>query len=285
MKGEGEDKEQLLKETRALKKQIRKAETSLWEKKEDDCKKGRRKLGSKLITSKEEYLRALVEKGIRRELRRSEKIRDYWARRQGQGQELGEKERAAIEQEIELEELDTETETETQGKEGLEQETEIEELELELECEAPLEEKVDQEVEREEGDLEVNPKEPEIQESAGEIKDEEAPGPDLGVPVSSQHITVSELGLLTVGLNLEGAHLLEPLPASPSLLLAASSTLLPLPPEQENQGLLVQPQQEVPEQEARQESGLLLRGRLYLKRAQQVVYSCITCLVQCLGPV
>ena len=36
--GEGEDRERLLQERRLLKKQLRKAETTLWEKKEEDCR-------------------------------------------------------------------------------------------------------------------------------------------------------------------------------------------------------------------------------------------------------
>ena len=77
---EGGDREALLLQRRRLRRRLRKAETSLWRKKEEECKKGRKKLGSKLITCKEDYLKALVEKGIRREVRRSESIREYWER-------------------------------------------------------------------------------------------------------------------------------------------------------------------------------------------------------------
>ena len=91
----GEDKDRLLEERKNLRRQLRKAETSLWRSKEEDCKKGRKKLGSKLITSKEDYLRALVDKGIRRELRRSDRIREYWTRQQEKDKELTEEEKEA----------------------------------------------------------------------------------------------------------------------------------------------------------------------------------------------
>ena len=83
----GEDKDRLLEERKNLRRQLRKAETSLWRSKEEECKKGRKKLGSKLITSKEDYLKALVDKGIRRELRRSDRIREYWTRQQEKNKE------------------------------------------------------------------------------------------------------------------------------------------------------------------------------------------------------
>ena len=89
---EGGDRAALLLQRRQLRKRLRKAETSLWSKKEEECKKGKKKLGSKLITCKEDYLKALVEKGIRRELRRSESIREYWERQSSKlqdSQELG----------------------------------------------------------------------------------------------------------------------------------------------------------------------------------------------------
>jgi len=91
----GEDRDRLLEERKNLRRQLRKAETSLWRSKEEDCKNGRKKLGSKLITSKEDYLRALVEKGIRRELRRSDRIREYWTRQQEKDKELTEEEKEA----------------------------------------------------------------------------------------------------------------------------------------------------------------------------------------------
>ena len=91
----GEDKDRLLEERKNLRRQLRKAETSLWRSKEEDCKKGRKKLGSKLITSKEDYLRALVDKGIRRELRRSDRIREYWTRQQEKDKEFTEEKKEA----------------------------------------------------------------------------------------------------------------------------------------------------------------------------------------------
>ena len=98
----GEDKDRLLEERKNLRRQLRKAETSLWRSKEEDCKKGRKKLGSKLITSKEEYLRALVDKGIRRELRRSERIREYWTRQQEKEKQVAEENKLVKEKEVEI---------------------------------------------------------------------------------------------------------------------------------------------------------------------------------------
>ena len=98
----GQDKDRLLEERKNLRRQLRKAETSLWRSKEEDCKKGRKKLGSKLITSKEEYLRALVDKGIRRELRRSERIREYWTRQQEKEKQVAEENKLVKEKGVDL---------------------------------------------------------------------------------------------------------------------------------------------------------------------------------------
>ena len=278
--GEGEDRERLLQERRLLKKQLRKAETTLWEKKEEDCKKGRKKLGSKLITSKEEYLRALVEKGIRRELRRTERIREYWARQGKEGRKEVEEEAAvtdttAVQSTTEdSEELDTDENPEKEDKEVIqkEQSTEVATASLftPTSVQAPASDPLAT---------------PSTATSTGPAP---APAPNTVAPPS---------------LTLEACHLLEPAPACSSLLLLSSpsspSLLLLAPPsEGEQVGLLVrlqdvhplqeEQQQEREEQEvevARRGSSLQLRGRLCLKRAERALYSCITCLVQCLGPV
>ena len=271
--GEGEDRERLLQGGRLLKKQLRKAETTLWEKKEEDCKKGRKKLGSKLITSKEEYLRALVEKGIRRELRRTERIREYWARQGKEGRKEVEEEAAvtdttAVQSTTEdSEELDTDENPEEEDKK---------EIQKELSAEvAP--------------DSASTPTTVQAAASDPVLTPSPAPAPALNTVVPPS-------------LTLEACHLLEPAPAcSPLLLLSPSSPsllLLAPPSEGEQVGLLVrlqdvhplqeQQQQEREEQEvevARRGSSLQLRGRMCLKRAERALYSCITCLVQCLGPV
>jgi hypothetical protein len=87
--------------------------------------------------------------------------------------------------------------------------------------------------------------------------------------------------------SLEAVHLLEP-PSSPLL------PVLVQPSQTEGGGEVVLLQdlnnssgeQELPAAgEESSEGGLQVRGRRCLKRTQELLYSCITCLVACLGPV
>ena len=315
----GEDKDRLLEERKNLRRQLRKAETSLWRSKEEDCKKGRKKLGSKLITSKEDYLRALVDKGIRRELRRSDRIREYWTRQQEKDKELAEekieaesKSCANNEQDIVKEKgEEKESEPEDIRKEPSNQDdqeihpnvpltadpiTICEDLLLIQEdllahkdpvfgASSPKQVSKDLTVLEEllvaeELLLQDDPLVPEsLNKESLEIQDKKD---KVNLPDDAKtKLKEEEFG------SLEAVHLLEP-PSSP---------LLPVLVQPEGEGggevVLLQDlnntssgeQESAAAGEESSEGGVQVRGRQFLKRTQELLYSCITCLVACLGPV
>jgi len=314
----GEDKDRLLEERKNLRRQLRKAETSLWRSKEEDCKNGRKKLGSKLITSKEDYLRALVDKGIRRELRRSDRIREYWTRQQEKDKELAEEKKEA-----ELKCL-ANNEHDVVKEKGEEKQSEPEYIikqptnqnDQEVDPNVPLtadpiticedllliqEDLLAQKdsvfgasspkqfskdltvleefLVAEELLLQDDPLVPEnLNKESLEIKDKVSLPDDAKTELKEE---VEEFVIL------EAVHLLEP-PSSPLLPVLVQ-------PESEGGGEVVLLQDlnntSSGEQElaaAGEESGevgVQVRGRKFLKRTEELFYSCITCLVACLGPV
>ena len=314
----GEDKDRLLEERKNLRRQLRKAETSLWRSKEEDCKKGRKKLGSKLITSKEDYLRALVDKGIRRELRRSDRIREYWTRQQEKDKELAQEKREADskscannEQDIVKEKgEEKESEPEDIGKKPSDQDDQEIHLNVPLTtdpitiCEdllliqedllahkdslfgvsSPKQVSKDLTVLEEflvaeELLLQDDPLVPEsLNKESLETQDKvNLPGPGD----AKTELKEEDFG------SLEAVHLLEP-PSSPLLPVLVQ-------PEGEGGGEVVLLQDLNNANSGEQESaaaggessegGVQVRGRQFLKRTQELLYSCITCLVACLGPV
>jgi len=316
----GEDKDRLLEERKNLRRQLRKAETSLWRSKEEDCKKGRKKLGSKLITSKEDYLRALVDKGIRRELRRSDRIREYWTRQQEKDKELTEEkketglqscvndEHCIVQDEGEVEESKPEDHKEepsndpnvpvagdpiticedllliqedllahneslsvvSSTKEVSKDLTVLEEFLVAEELLLQDDPLVPETLSKESVEIQTSPQSCKKVNLLGgaktELKEEEFEG--------------------RIG-SLEAVHLLEP-PSSPLL------PVLVQPSQTEGGGEVVllqdlhnsSAQQELPAaSEQSSGGGVQVRGRRCLKRTQELLYSCITCLVACLGPV
>jgi len=319
----GEDRDRLLEERKNLRRQLRKAETSLWRSKEEDCKNGRKKLGSKLITSKEDYLRALVEKGIRRELRRSDRIREYWTRQQEKDKELTEEKKEAESKSCENNEHAIVRE---EGKEIQESKTEepsnqddqvihpnvpvagdpitiCEDLLLIQEdllaCKdslfgvgSPKQVSNDLTVLEEflvaeELLLQDDPLVPEtLSKESIEIQASPQSGKKVGLLGGAKTKLKEEEFEERIG-SLEAVHLLEP-PSSPLL------PVLVQPSQTEGGGEVVLLQdlnnssgeQELPAAgEESSEGGVQVLGRRCLKRTQELLYSCITCLVACIGPV
>ena len=322
----GEDKDRLLEERKNLRRQLRKAETSLWRSKEEDCKKGRKKLGSKLITSKEDYLRALVEKGIRRELRRSDRIREYWTRQQEKDNELKEEKTAAesksceddnhdiVREEGEAEESKTEFKEEPSDQDDqliqpnvpvdadpiticedllLIQEDLLAHKDSLLEAGSPKQVNKDltdleEFLVAEELLLQDDPLVPETL-SKESVEKQRSPqsGKRVGLQGAGAKTELKEEEFEGRIGSLEAVHLLEP-PSSPLL------PVLVQPSQTEGGGEVVLLQdlndpsgeQELPAAgEETSERGVQVRGRRCLKRTQELLYSCITCLVACLGPV
>ena len=326
----GEDKDRLLEERKNLRRQLRKAETSLWRSKEEDCKKGRKKLGSKLITSKEDYLRALVDKGIRRELRRSERIREYWTRQQEKEKQVAEENKLVKEKEVELDlnepKKDIEVKEEPhscideniQSNPGDQAGSVVPVTEEPVTiCEdllliedglwvkknpvfvegSPLKTNSDltdlEEVfVAEELLLQENPLVPETlgKESVGvQVVPQSLDGSNYN-PVGDSRRTLKPEALEGSASSLEAVHLLEP-PSSPLLPVQLGESsgvegsgggevvlLQDLGDASGERELAVASEQS-------SQGGVQVRARRCLKSTQELLYSCITCLVACLGPV
>ena len=319
-----EDKDRLLEERKNLRRQLRKAETSLWRSKEEDCKKGRKKLGSKLITSKEDYLRALVDKGIRRELRRSDRIREYWTRQQEKDKGVKEEKEAGSfedsEQGIQREKGEAkERKTEELERDPLNQDdqpnvpevgdpiTICEDLLLiqedllaykDLVSDLSSNKEISNDLTvleeffvAEELLLQENPLVPETlgKESVGTQATLKPNKEDKSTLIGDEKTELKEEDFEGRSSSLEAVHLLEP-PSSPLL------PVLVQPSETEGTGggevvLLQDLNNSSGEQdlaavvEESSERGVQVQGRRCLKRTQELLYSCITCLVACLGPV
>ena len=324
----GEDKDRLLEERKNLRRQLRKAETSLWRSKEEDCKKGRKKLGSKLITSKEDYLRALVDKGIRRELRRSERIREYWTRQQEK--QVAEENKLVKEKEVELDLSEPKKDIgakeeppscidENIQKNPVDQEGSVVPVTEESVtiCEdllliedgllvkknpvfvegSPLKTNSDltdlEEVfVAEELLLQENPLVPETlgKESVGVQVVPQSLDESNYNPVGDSSRTLKPGAQEESASSLEAVHLLEP-PSSPLLPVQLGESsgvegsgggevvlLQDLGDASGERELAVASEQS-------SQGGVQVRARRCLKSTQELLYSCITCLVACLGPV